>query len=72
MLHRDHMNELQQIMLRQDASIIGIAGDDPDDLAKSAHITASSTLERMMIESQAYTHPLDKDIGILIPVHPVA
>ena len=71
MLHRDHMNELQQIMLRQDASIIGIAGDDPDDLAKSAHITASSTLERMMIESQAYTHPLDKDIGILIPVHPV-
>ncbi len=45
MLHREYMNELQQVMLRQDASIIGVAGDDPDDLAKSARVTASSTLE---------------------------
>ncbi|CAM4141014.1 FAD-dependent oxidoreductase [Paenibacillus alkaliterrae] len=71
MLHRDYMQELQQIMLRQDASIIGIAGADPEDLAKSARVTASSTLERIAIESATYTHPLVKDIGILFPVHPM-
>lgn len=71
MLHRDYMNDLQQVMLRQDASIIGVAGADPDDLAKSARVTASSTLERIAIEKAACKHPLDKDIGILFPVHPV-
>ena len=70
MLYRNHMNDLQQIMLRQDASIIGIAGDDPYDLAKSAHITASSTLKKIAIESSSYTHPLDKELGVLFPVHP--
>ncbi|MGO4544064.1 FAD-dependent oxidoreductase [Paenibacillus sp. 2TAB23] len=69
-LHDEYMNELQQTMLRQDASIIGLAGDDPNDLAKSAHITASSTQECIEIESASITHALDSDIGILFPVHP--
>ncbi|HTG68189.1 MAG TPA: FAD-dependent oxidoreductase [Candidatus Udaeobacter sp.] len=71
MLHREYMNELQQVMLRQDASIIGVASDDPNDLAKSARVTASSTLERIAIENAADRNPLDKDIGILFPVHPM-
>lgn len=70
MLHREYMNELQQVMLRQDASIIGVAGDDPKDLAKSARVTASSTLKRIAIENAAERNQLDKDIGILFPVHP--
>lgn len=69
-LHREHMNDLQQIMLRQDASIIGMAGDDPLDLAKSAHITASSTMNKVAITSASYTHQLEKDLGILFPIDP--
>ncbi|OMF38083.1 pyridine nucleotide-disulfide oxidoreductase [Paenibacillus sp. FSL H8-0548] len=70
LLHRDYMGELQQLMLRQDASIIGIAGDDPDDLAKSAHITASSTLNRIAVTDSTTVHMLNKDLGILFPVQP--
>lgn len=70
-LHRDYMKELQQVMLRQDASIIGVAGNDPDDLAKTARISASSTLERIAIENATIVHSLDRDIGILFPVHPM-
>lgn len=70
-LHRDYMKELQQVMLRQDASIIGVAGNDPDDLAKTARISASSTLERIAIENATSVHSLDCDIGILFPVNPV-
>lgn len=69
-LHRDHMNDLQQTMLRQDASIIGIAADDPYDLAKSARITASSTMTKVSLTDSTYTHPLDKELGILFPVNP--
>lgn len=70
LLHRDHMDDLQQTMLRQDASIIGIAGADPLDMAKSALITASSTLSKITVSSSSYMHPLDKDLGILFPVNP--
>jgi hypothetical protein len=69
-LHRDHMNDLQQTMLRQDASIIGIAADDPYDLTKSARITASSTTTKVSLTDSTYTHPLDKELGILFPVNP--
>lgn len=70
LLHRDYMKDLQQLMLRQDASIIGIAGDDPRDLAKTAEITASSTLNAIAVTSPSDTRPLHKDVGVLFPVSP--
>ncbi|WP_138752247.1 FAD-dependent oxidoreductase [Paenibacillus sinopodophylli] len=70
-LHRNYMEELQQVMLRQDASIIGVAGNDPDDLAKTALISASSMLERIAFERATSIHALDRDVGILFPVNPV-
>ena len=40
---QDHaMHAIQQRLLRDDAYLIGVGHDDPDDLARSAHIEASS------------------------------
>lgn len=41
-VHDDHLDELQQITLREDGSIVNLAGDDPTDIAPTAHVTASS------------------------------
>lgn len=38
----DHATELQQLLLRQDASIPGVVNEDADDLARRATVTASS------------------------------
>jgi len=39
-----HLAELRRALLRDDAPIIGAVNDDPDDHARSARVTASSTL----------------------------
>lgn len=41
-LGRKHMGELQQQLLRDDCYIPGIRNDDPDDLARTGQVTASS------------------------------
>lgn len=69
-LYREHLRELQQTLLRQDASIIGIRCDDPDDLARRASVSASGTLRRLAAESSDEVYPLTSDIGFLVPVDP--
>lgn len=69
-LYRRHMKELQQIMLRQDASIIGLANEDPLDLARSARVTASSVLKRIAVDKPAEAVRMTADVGILFPVDP--
>jgi len=70
-IHRERLTELQQTMLRQDASIIGVRSDDPDDLIRQAQASASSTLTRLAIEPDGMTHALgEADLGILLPVAP--
>lgn len=39
-----HLAELRRALLRDDAPIIGAVNDDPDDHARTARVTASSTL----------------------------
>ncbi|MFM9328146.1 FAD-dependent oxidoreductase [Paenibacillus mesotrionivorans] len=64
-----HLADLQRTMLRQDASIIGLALDDPEDLARSAEVRASSTLAYPVLEKPgAEAHPLTHDTGLLFPV----
>ncbi len=41
-LARDHIQALQQTLLKNDAFIIGIANADPSDLARTARVTANS------------------------------
>ncbi|WP_150275112.1 FAD-dependent oxidoreductase [Paenibacillus tepidiphilus] len=69
-LHDRHLEELQQTLLRQDASVIGLRSSDPADLARRAAVTASGTLTRLAVEQSAGTFKLDTDIGLLVPADP--
>jgi len=67
-LHSNHLIQLQQTLLRQDAAIIGIAGYDELDLAHKAQISASSHLKEIALESSQETYVLKNDIGFIVPV----
>ncbi len=41
-VHDNHLDQLQQLTLREDGSIVDLLGDDPADQAPTAHVTASS------------------------------
>lgn len=69
-LHAEHLQELQQTLLRQDASVIGIRNEDPLDLARRASLSASSTLTRFAVEKTAGAVALTTDIGLTVPVDP--
>ncbi|MCR2803875.1 FAD-dependent oxidoreductase [Paenibacillus soyae] len=62
---------LQQTLLKQDASIIGLANEDAGDLSlRAASVTASSVRGRIAVEESACAYPLLHDAGILFPVDP--
>ncbi|NBD24734.1 FAD-dependent oxidoreductase [Paenibacillus glycinis] len=69
-LHRGHLRELQQTMLKQDASIIGLHNEDAADLALQATVKASSALARLALETPAEAWPLKSDMGLLLPADP--
>lgn len=69
-IHASHLAELQQTLLRLDASIVGLACDDPDDLARQASVSASSWRARIAVEEAVTVYPLVRDAGILFPVNP--
>ncbi|NUR86481.1 MAG: FAD-dependent oxidoreductase, partial [Nonomuraea sp.] len=62
--------ELRRTLLRQDASIVGVPLEDPEDLAPAAAVTASSTLERLVVDAPAEPWPLAADAGIVLPADP--
>jgi hypothetical protein len=64
---RDHANELQQLLLRQDASIPGVDNTDPRDLARKAQVTASSEAVLRFPESETF-HPSKLALGEVFPV----
>jgi hypothetical protein len=64
---RDHAAELQQILLRQDASIPGVENSDPDDLARKAQVNASSEAPLYFPESNTF-HPARLALGQVFPV----
>ncbi len=69
-LYAHHMSELQQQLLRQDASMIGFAYDDSLNLAREAELSASSTMRSIQVASDE-RFPLHTDAAILLPVDPV-
>ncbi|GGD80043.1 FAD-dependent oxidoreductase [Paenibacillus nasutitermitis] len=69
-LYESHIKELQQALLWQDASIIGIRHEDEKELARQAKISASSYTATINIDSSDEKHPLVADAGILLPVDP--
>ncbi|WP_430647449.1 FAD-dependent oxidoreductase [Agromyces sp. GXS1127] len=73
-LHADRREELRQTLLRWDASVLGVANDDPDDLALRARVSASSASRVIAAGAdegdERMPHPLADDLGIVVPVHP--
>ena len=80
-LYEHHRHDLVQTLLRQDASVLGVANDDPTDLARRARVRASSHLPAVRLEpggegaanANAATlssdvATLEHDIGITLPV----
>ncbi|MFJ7196464.1 MULTISPECIES: FAD-dependent oxidoreductase [unclassified Streptomyces] len=62
--------ELQRTLLREDASVIGLASADPDDLALRATATASSSLTGLGTGTPLERLPLTADAGLVLPVDP--
>lgn len=77
-LYENHRAELRQTLLRADASLIGVANEDPGDLARTATVTASGWRRTVAAGSDAVgsdavgnrPHVLADDLGIVVPVHP--
>lgn len=63
----EHAKELQQLLLRQDASIPGIENDDAADLARRAMVTSSSEAALHFPEAQSF-HKARYALGQSIPV----
>ncbi|WP_328694689.1 FAD-dependent oxidoreductase [Streptomyces sp. NBC_00342] len=65
---------VRRTLLRQDASVIGVADDDPGNLALGAVATASSHLSRLAAWPTAAEpgerYPLDRDLALLLPADP--
>ncbi|MGG1638968.1 FAD-dependent oxidoreductase [Paenibacillus sp. NRS-1760] len=69
-VYQNHLEELQQTLLRQDASVLGIRNEDKSDLARGARVSASSSTQFLSIEHPMKTEAADEDLGILFPVEP--
>ncbi|MDF2721077.1 MAG: pyridine nucleotide-disulfide oxidoreductase, partial [Paenibacillus sp.] len=69
-VYERHLGELQQTMLRNDASVIGLQNRDPLDHALRAQASASSARVALAVEDADELRPLASDIALLLPVHP--
>ncbi len=73
-IHKTQMKEFQQKLLKDDQTIPGLVNEDPNDLARQAAVTASSTASFRYF-SQANVrkddlHPLDHDRAMILRATP--
>ena len=66
-IHYDHIEELQQLLLRDDCHIPGVRNTDPADLARLAHASATSSAQ-LRVEEPDHAIALDVHRAQLIPV----
>ncbi|MGW9052269.1 FAD-dependent oxidoreductase [[Kitasatospora] papulosa] len=73
-LATERANLVRRTLLRQDASVIGLADEDPGNLARAARVTASSSLTRLAAQptrdAAGTPYPLTRDLALLLPVDP--
>ncbi|HWV50713.1 MAG TPA: pyridine nucleotide-disulfide oxidoreductase, partial [Microbacterium sp.] len=69
-VYEQHLPELRQTLLRADATLIGVANEDPDDLARGASVTASGFTRTIGTDAgdDGIPYRLTDDIGIVVPV----
>lgn len=64
-VYKEHISELQQLMLRQDISVMGKKNNDPDDLARSATVTADSFVP-YGVEATDEFMPLESNVTLML------
>lgn len=69
-LYLKHNKVLQQVLLRQDAALIGIRNEDEQDLGRLARLKASSTLTELSVSHAVEPRRLIDDVAVLFPVEP--
>lgn len=67
-LYVKQMKTIQQTMLKQDASLLGIVNEDQDDIARQAKVEASSALKQICIDNAVERYPLERNAGFVYPV----
>ncbi len=69
-----HIDELQQHLLRSDASILGVARDDPADLARTATASATRVVDLLAVPRSPSGEQLvslaEGDFGLVLPADP--
>ena len=71
-LYRQHIDELQQTLVKHDQYIPQLSNEDPRDLARTARVTASSTalyepFGRPNLAPGRDTHPLNMPRAVMFP-----
>lgn len=66
-IYQEHMAEMQQTLIRQDAAVLGIRNQDENDMARTATIEASSFLTHININQADEVFPLTKDVAMSFP-----
>lgn len=61
-IYKNHIKELQQLLLREDCYIIGIKNEDPEDIARISKVSASSS-RKLEIENFTTLIPLNSPMG---------
>lgn len=70
-IYHEQLNGYQQLLLREDASVLGVKNEDQADLARSAAITASHTLKKInTFVPGAKLYQLEKAVAFSLPVDP--
>jgi len=61
-IYKNHIKELQQLLLREDCYIIGTKNEDPEDIARISKVSASSSI-KLGIEDFTTLIPLNSPAG---------
>ncbi len=70
-LYEKALDDYQQLLLKQDGSVLGLRNEDANDLARQAKVTASHTLTAIDTNTpDAQAYPLAADVAFLFPVDP--
>ena len=69
-LGREHIRQLQQQLLKQDAPVMGLRNDDASDLARSSQVKASSWKQDINLVESTEEVELTRDMSFLLPVNP--
>lgn len=70
-IYTDHLQKFQQILLKNDASLLGISNQDPTDVVRESKITSSGFIKQIKTYTNHYQeYHLKNDVAISFPVSP--